>query len=64
MAQRSWSDATDDIVEIKSGKGGVRRAEDSGGPDKNGVPDPKKNSAGAHTEKALGMSALVVGAPV
>ncbi|KAJ6096122.1 hypothetical protein N7486_006868 [Penicillium sp. IBT 16267x] len=48
LAKLSWDDAPDDIVEITSGK--------------NGVPGAKKDSAGTHMEKGLGMRVLVVGA--
>lgn len=65
LAERSWNYATDDIVEITSGKDGVPGAKKhSGGTDKNSESEPKKNSAVMHIEKAMGMSALVVGTAV
>ncbi|OQE14418.1 hypothetical protein PENFLA_c038G09363 [Penicillium flavigenum] len=64
LAQRSWNYATDNIVEITSGKDGVPGAKKgSGGTDKNGASEPK-NSAGMRIKKAMGMSALVVGTAV
>lgn len=48
LAKRSWDHAPDDIVEITSGK--------------DGVPGAKKDSAGTHIKKDLGMSTLLVGA--
>ncbi|KAJ5230317.1 hypothetical protein N7489_011025 [Penicillium chrysogenum] len=65
LAERRWNYATDDIVEITSGKDGVPGAKKhSGGTDKNSESEPKKNSAVMHIEKAMGMSALVVGTAV
>ncbi|KAJ5785518.1 uncharacterized protein N7503_010730 [Penicillium pulvis] len=48
LANLSWDDSPDDIVEITSGK--------------NGVPGAKKESAGTRLDKGLGMSNLLVGA--
>ncbi|KAJ5360013.1 hypothetical protein N7517_009204 [Penicillium concentricum] len=62
LANLNRYDSPDDIVEIKSGKNAVPEAKKDSEDEKDS--EAKKESAGTHIGKGLGMSTLVVGAAV